>query len=43
MNILFAYFGSFLFKNAYVFKGLLGHKDPVPNHDVTNIVMNVMN
>jgi hypothetical protein len=31
MNFLCAYFGSFSCINAYVFKGLLGHKDPVPS------------
>jgi hypothetical protein len=30
MNFLRAYFGSFPRINAYVFKGLLGHKNPAP-------------
>jgi hypothetical protein len=32
--ILIAYFGSFSCINAYKFKGLLGHKNPVPSHNV---------
>jgi hypothetical protein len=29
MNFLHAYFGSFSCVNAYIFKGLIGHKNPV--------------
>jgi hypothetical protein len=31
MHILHVYFGRFSCINAYIFKGLLGHKNPTPN------------
>jgi hypothetical protein len=37
MCIFSAYFGSFLCINAYIFMGLLGHKNPV-NRDKTTCV-----
>jgi hypothetical protein len=33
MNFLYAYFGSFPCVNAYIFNGLLGHKNPVPIYE----------
>jgi hypothetical protein len=33
MNTVFAYFGSISCINAYIFKGILGHKNPVPSYD----------
>jgi hypothetical protein len=37
MNFLHAYFGSFSCINAYIFKGLLGHKNPVSIYNTANI------
>jgi hypothetical protein len=34
MNFSCAYFGSFSCINAYIYKGLLGHKNPVPNYNI---------
>jgi hypothetical protein len=38
MNFLCAYFGSFPCLIAYIFKGLLGHKSPVPNNYICTYV-----
>jgi hypothetical protein len=41
MHILLvrAYFGSFSCINAYIFKGLLGHKNPVPTYKPLEIAL----
>jgi hypothetical protein len=38
MNFSCAYFGSFSCINAYIFKKLLGHKNPVPNNALQYIL-----
>jgi hypothetical protein len=34
MNFFYAYFGRFSCANAHILKGLLGHKNPVPNYNI---------